>query len=69
MSSIQIQINGEPHELSGPQTLSELLSQLPDLPENFAIAINENFVPRPAYTSTAINAGDRLELLVPMQGG
>ncbi|AQA17736.1 thiamine biosynthesis protein ThiS [Halioglobus japonicus] len=69
MSTIQIQINGEARQVSGPQPLSELLAQLPDLPANFAVAVNENFVPRPAYPDTTIEAGDQLELLVPMQGG
>ena len=69
MSSIEIQFNGERRTVNGPQPLSDLLAQLSELPDNYAVAVNETFVPRPAYASTTINAGDQIELLVPMQGG
>ena len=67
--SMQIQVNGESTELSGPMNLSEVLAQMSDLPQNYAVAVNSDFVPRSAYDSTRIEAGDQLELLVPMQGG
>lgn len=35
----------------------------------FAVAINEIFVPKTQYADTAINDGDRIEILAPMQGG
>ena len=66
---MEIMFNGEPREVTGAMTLGELLAQIQDLPDNFAIAINENFIPRTAYNGTEIRAGDDVELLVPMQGG
>ncbi|MEM9255557.1 MAG: sulfur carrier protein ThiS [Pseudomonadota bacterium] len=66
---MQIHINGEATRLSQALALNELLQQLPDLPENYAIAVNATFVPRSAYTDTRIQDGDQVELLVPMQGG
>ena len=66
---MEIHINGELTELARPIALSELLTQLPDLPENFAIAVIEAFVPRSAYPETRLTDGDQVELLVPMQGG
>lgn len=35
----------------------------------FAIAINTLFVPRSSYTETILKNGDRIDLVVPMQGG
>ena len=35
----------------------------------FAIAVNDTFIPRSDYESTILNDGDRVELLIPMQGG
>ena len=35
----------------------------------FAIAINTIFVPRSSYTDTLLENGDRIDLVVPMQGG
>ncbi len=66
---MQITINGETLELQQPQPLSELLAGRADLPDNFAIAVNEVFVPRSAYGATRLEDGDQVELLVPMQGG
>ena len=66
---MEIRFNGEIREVAGVMSLDELLEQMQDLPENFAVAINENFVPRIAYSGTKVEAGDDVELLVPMQGG
>lgn len=66
---ISIQLNGEARDISQTQNLTLVLQELSDLPDNFAIAVNEAFVPQSAYGDTMINAGDRIELLVPMQGG
>lgn len=64
-----IRFNGETREIADDMSLAELLEQIQDLPENFAVAINEDFVPRSAYNGTQVQAGDAVELLVPMQGG
>ncbi len=66
---MEIRFNGETAHIDGAMSLVELLAQMPDLPDNYAVAVNENFVPRTAYADTQVNAGDDVELLVPMQGG
>ena len=35
----------------------------------FAVAVNDTFIPRSDYEATVLREGDRVELLVPMQGG
>jgi sulfur carrier protein len=36
---------------------------------NFAIAVNEMFVPKSQYHLIELQDGDEIELVVPMQGG
>ena len=66
---MNIHVNGNETELTQPMSLADMLNQRQDKPENYAVAINETFVPRSAYSSTMLSEGDRIELLVPMQGG
>jgi thiamine biosynthesis protein ThiS len=33
------------------------------------VAVNEEFVPKGAYARIRLAAGDRIELVVPMEGG
>ncbi|GAA5315303.1 MAG: hypothetical protein AseanaTS_05080 [Candidatus Pelagadaptatus aseana] len=66
---ITIQLNGEAKQISEAQPLDQVLNELTGLPENFAIAVNEDFVPRSQYQAIEITEGDHIELLVPMQGG
>jgi len=66
---MEIRFNGEATMIDRAMPLSELLARMEDLPQNFAVAVNEAFVPREAYADTPLNEGDEVELLVPMQGG
>lgn len=66
---ITISINDEFHSVAADQTVTQLLASLPPRPTRYAVAINENFIPKSAYDSTFVQDGDRLELLVAMQGG
>lgn len=70
MSTGQIQVlcNGESKRLAAGRTLAEHLPQLTQACA-FAVAINEVFVPRSAYAETRLADGDRIELVIPMQGG
>jgi len=67
-SVIQVICNGESKTLPGGRTLAELLPTLTDACE-FAVAVNEEFVPKGAYARIRLAAGDRIELVVPMEGG
>ena len=70
MSAGQIDVlcNGESKRLDAGQTLAEHLPQLTQACD-FAVAINEVFVPKSAYAETWLADGDRIELVIPMQGG
>ncbi|AKO99927.1 MAG: sulfur carrier protein ThiS [Marinovum algicola] len=65
---MKILVNAEPREVSG-LTLSEALAELGFDSPAVATALNGDFVPRDSRAATALQHGDRLEVLAPMQGG
>lgn len=60
-------INDKPTETKA-QTLTGLVLEL-EIEGAFALALNENFVPKSQYADTLINENDRIEIVAPMQGG
>lgn len=69
MTTIAVQLNDETTVIPGDLSLKELLTHLDYPQQNFAIAINETFVPRSQYSTTKIHADDAIEIVAPMQGG
>lgn len=64
---MQLLVNGSKLEISA-NTLDALLLEL-GYSERVATAVNEVFVPKSKRTATHLSAGDRIEILAPMQGG
>jgi sulfur carrier protein len=61
-------VNGQFQPLPEPPTVAGLLLALaPAAP--FAIARNEEFVPRAAYRDCSLQSGDRIEIVHPTAGG
>lgn len=67
-AEIQVLCNGEPRALPAARTLAELLPELTTACD-FAVAVNGEFVPKSAYGALRLADGDRVELVVPMEGG
>ncbi|GFE51600.1 thiamine biosynthesis protein ThiS [Roseobacter cerasinus] len=65
---MKIIVNSQPHEVQS-RALSDALTELGFLSPAIATALNGTFVPRNSRESTQLAAGDRLEVLSPMQGG
>jgi sulfur carrier protein len=61
-------VNGEMQPLPEPPTLAALLQELSPSPP-FAVARNEEFVPRADYSECRIKSGDRVEIVHPSVGG
>ena len=61
-------LNGERVDTKPGTALNDALTQWQAGGE-FAIAINEAFIPRSLYNTVTLQAGDKVELLAPMQGG
>ena len=50
-------------------SLKKIIEEMGFAGKNFAVAVNENFVPRANYESVELNNGDQLDIVAPMQGG
>lgn len=65
----QITLNGAPQALTEPN-LQALLARLGHAERRgIAVALNDTVVPRGRWAATALRSGDRLEILVAVQGG
>lgn len=65
---MQIILNGTPRDVECSH-LDQLLSELGYRETRVATAVNGAFVARQARAGTELRAGDRLEVIAPMQGG
>jgi sulfur carrier protein len=65
---IQITLNGEAMRLPA-QTLAQLLQQRGWAGKRLAVERNGVIVPRSQHDSTALTAGDRLEIVIAVGGG
>ena len=66
---INILFNDQQKTLEPDTTLASFVSEHAVEGNAFAVAINDTFVPRSDYNQRLLSEGDRIELLVPMQGG
>jgi thiamine biosynthesis protein ThiS len=62
-------VNGDPLELSGPVTLTALLTILTIDPRRVAIEHNGLVVKRDRYDSSVVQAGDEVEIVNFVGGG
>jgi sulfur carrier protein len=67
---MNIQINGKPLTLDGNSiSLSDLLVKLTYTGNYFAVAINDNCIPRSQFENTQVKESDSIEILFPQAGG
>lgn len=64
-----IYINNKPLSLEASCSLQEMLRHQELFAAHMAIALNHQFVPNSKFSSTILQEGDRIDLIVPMQGG
>lgn len=69
METIQITVNALPHEVRAGSTLQDWLCAQSLETRRLAIERNGAIVPRSAYASTLLEAGDCLEVVVAVGGG
>ncbi|HEY8611913.1 MAG TPA: sulfur carrier protein ThiS [Roseomonas sp.] len=67
--SIPITVNGETRTLPAPLALSEFLAGAGLDTRKVAVERNEEIVPRSAYATTLLEAGDALEIVHFIGGG
>lgn len=66
---ITIYINDEPMHIEQHCSVLEFMAKYPGEASHSAVAVNNQFIPRTTFPSTLLNDGDRIDLIVPMQGG
>jgi sulfur carrier protein len=66
---VQITLNGEPHDLPGPLTVSELLEHLKIDSRRVAIELNLDVLKRASFDSAIVREGDHVEIVNFVGGG
>jgi thiamine biosynthesis protein ThiS len=64
-----IRLNGDPHEISGPLSISALLEQLEIDARRVAVELNTAVVKKAAYDSSVLKDGDEVEIVNFVGGG
>ena len=65
---MQVIVNGEPREVNAAR-VDALLAELDYEGTHFAIALNDDVVPKSQWAQTALKPGDEIEIITPRQGG
>jgi thiazole synthase len=66
---LTIRLNGEPHEIAGPVSISALLATLDVDPQRVAVEYNQVVVRREAYGAVLVHEGDEVEIVNFVGGG
>jgi len=66
---VTIKLNGDPHEIPGPLSVSALLEQLEIDERRVAVELNLDVVKKSAYSSSVIKDGDEVEIVNFVGGG
>lgn len=64
-----LHINGEQRDFPGGLTVAALVAQLGMKPDRVAVELNLEIVPRTQWDTTALNTGDKLEIVHFVGGG
>lgn len=66
---ILVFLNGQPKEISIGISLTQAIATWAYTQPDFAVAVNQQFVPRSDHHKTVLNQGDHIEIIAPLQGG
>jgi thiamine biosynthesis protein ThiS len=64
-----ITLNGDPHEIQGPLSISALLEQLDIDSRRVAVELNMAVLKKAAYDSSVVKDGDEVEIVNFVGGG
>ena len=67
--AMTIKLNGDPHNIPGPLSISALLEQLEIDSRRVAVELNLDVVKKSAYASSVIKEGDEIEIVNFVGGG
>ena len=66
---MQLTVNGEKRFIKESKNLADLIKELDIKAPNFAMALNQQVVPRSKYNSTSIKENDKVEIVHAVGGG
>lgn len=66
---VDVTVNGAPERLTSGATVADVVRRWCPSPDGVAVACNGDVVPRSAWTATAVQAGDHLEIVTAAAGG
>ncbi len=66
---MRLTINGKEQEITGADTVADLLRRFELLPVRVAVEVNEELVPRATFESAALSNGDAVEIVTFVGGG
>ncbi len=66
---MELTINGEKREIKESRNLADLVKELDIQAPHFAMALNQQVVPRSKYDSTSIKENDQVEIVHAVGGG
>jgi sulfur carrier protein len=66
---VGLSVNGESRQVGPGTTVAGLVEGLGRPSKGMAVAVNEEVVPRSAWPTVELRDGDRVEILVAVQGG
>ncbi|AMD02567.1 MULTISPECIES: sulfur carrier protein ThiS [Halomonas] len=66
---MQIQLNGEAHDLAADLTVAQLIDTLGLTGRRIAVELNEEIVPRSEHDTTRLSQGDQVEIVHAIGGG
>ena len=69
MQPIEVLVNGDRTKVEPSTSVASMLESRGFNPRYAAVAVNEQFVPRAQHPTQLLQAGDRVEVLMPFAGG
>ena len=69
MSSVQVNVNGEPRTVPIGSTVEQVVGSVTALASGGAAAVNGDVLPRRLWAATEISDGDLVEVVTAVQGG
>jgi len=64
-----VTVNGDDRSFATGATVADVVAGVAAGPKGIAVAVNAEVVPRSAWATTALDAGDHIEVLTAAQGG
>jgi sulfur carrier protein len=68
-TSLEVTVNGQPHTLSAPASLADLIEHLDHAPHSIATALNGEFIARGLRDQRVLRDGDQVTCFQAIVGG